>query len=109
MAGFSPETPYVTIKNSRYKRFSPIVCGVQPHGKDNTPHTDRFHLQTFRFQMGNLVNSLEIKLEFRVIPFVFLSPRFMIGYTSHSTGCMLVCSQGMPHRVGNRDKTIQHV
>lgn len=37
------------------------------------------------------------------------SPRFLIGYTSHSTVCVLFCCQGTPHILRYWVKTIQHV
>ncbi|MEQ2280182.1 hypothetical protein AMECASPLE_016988 [Ameca splendens] len=86
------------IQNRRCNRFDATVCGVQSHGKHSTPHTHKY--SDFRWE---ILQTLE------QFPSVFPSPCFLIGYTSSSTGCMLVCPQGKPNMVGYRGKTIQHV
>ncbi|MEQ2219856.1 hypothetical protein XENOCAPTIV_025993 [Xenoophorus captivus] len=84
------ETPHMAIKHRRYTRFGPTVwCPAT----QQTHHTNRFHSLTFRFQMGNLSNPLEVKREFRVIPlhvsdwlhvtFNRLRARLSSGNTSH--------------------------
>lgn len=82
--------------------FGPIVCGVRLQGNDDTPLTNVARSEgTFRKTSGDQTGYDQC---FGHLAFFFLVRQashfqgglqpvtyFLIGYTSHSAGCMLAC------------------